>query len=163
MIPNQPKATPSTPPTLARSRTYTSHPAPYTPPYKCMYIWLISFHCTTWWWPKFVAETCSCALRVVNYNLMLTRCWDTWLSCNKQCSNTYKLYVYWYTYVYDGFGGLVVSMLVSGSNSAEAVGLSDVKILSIPSSGEEVNNLSHVPALRHVKEPTNLRELRIAS
>jgi len=29
----------------------------YTP-YKCMYIWLISFHCTTWWWPKFVAETC---------------------------------------------------------------------------------------------------------
>ena len=34
--------------------------------YKCMYIWLISFHCTTWWWSKFVAEICSCALRIVN-------------------------------------------------------------------------------------------------
>jgi hypothetical protein len=66
MIPNQPKAKPSTPPTLARSRTYTSHPSPYTPPYKCMYIWWTSFHCTTWWWPNFVAETCSCALRTVN-------------------------------------------------------------------------------------------------
>jgi hypothetical protein len=30
------------------------------------YIWLISFHCTTWWRPKFVAETCSCAFRIVN-------------------------------------------------------------------------------------------------
>jgi hypothetical protein len=37
----------------------------YTP-YKYMYIWLISFHCTTWWWPKFMAETCSCAFHIVN-------------------------------------------------------------------------------------------------
>jgi len=33
----------------------------------------------------------------------------------------------------------------------------------MPSSGGEVKNLSHVPALRHVKEPSNLRELRIAN
>ena len=33
----------------------------------------------------------------------------------------------------------------------------------MPSSGGEVKNLSHDPALRHVKEPSNLRELQIAS
>jgi hypothetical protein len=38
-----------------------------------------------------------------------------------------------------GFGGLVVSMLASGSNPAEAVGLfSGVKIPSMPSFGREV-------------------------
>ena len=102
---------------VSRSRTYTSHPASYTPPYKCMYrdlaltlptlhlihpptnarieishlnfppctlytpykcmyIWLTSFHCTTWW-PNFVAETCSCALRTVNlaYHLIHSCVW----------------------------------------------------------------------------------------
>ena len=75
MIPNLPKAKPSTPPTLARSCIYTSHPAPCTPPYKSMCIWLISFHYTTWWWPKFVAEMCSCAffffLRCYNFKEVL--------------------------------------------------------------------------------------------
>ena len=32
-------------------------------PYRCMYNWMINFHCTTWRWPTFVAETCSCALQ----------------------------------------------------------------------------------------------------
>jgi hypothetical protein len=40
---------------------------------------------------------------------------------------------------------------------------SGVKIIRIPSFGGEVKHLSHVPALRHVKEPSNLRELLIAS
>jgi hypothetical protein len=40
---------------------------------------------------------------------------------------------------HDGFGGLVVRMLASASNPAEAVGFfSRVKILSMPSSGGEV-------------------------
>ena len=40
---------------------------------------------------------------------------------------------------------------------------SGVKILSMPSSGGEVKNLSHVPALRHVKDPSNLRKLQVVS
>ena len=64
--------------------------------------------------------------------------------------------------VVDGFGGLVVSMLASGTQFA--LDFSDVKILSMPSSGGEVKeSVPHVPALRHVKEPSNLSELRIAS
>ena len=35
-------------------------------PYRCMYNWLISFLFTTWRWPTFVAETCSCALHIIN-------------------------------------------------------------------------------------------------
>jgi hypothetical protein len=43
-------------------------PLPYTQqtPYTRMYNRLISFHCTTWRWPAFMAETCSCALHIVN-------------------------------------------------------------------------------------------------
>ena len=33
----------------------------------------------------------------------------------------------------------------------------------MPSSGGEVKNMSHVPALRHVKEPSDLHKLQIAS
>jgi len=56
----------------------------------------------------------------------------------------------------------VVSMLASGTQFA--LDFSDVKILSMPSSGGEVKeSVPHVPALRHVKEPSNLSELRIAS
>jgi hypothetical protein len=40
---------------------------------------------------------------------------------------------------------------------------SGVKILNMPSFGGEVKHLSHVPALRHVKETSNLRELLIAN
>ena len=52
----------------------------------------------------------------------------------------------------------------AGSNPAEAVGFFGRKnpqhaFLRMGSK----KNLSHVPALRHVKEPSNLRELRIAS
>ena len=69
----------------------------------------------------------------------------------------------------DGFGGLVVSMLASGTQvcgfkpGRSRWIFSDVKILIMPSSGGEVKNLSHVPALRHVKDPSNLRKLRVAS
>ena len=51
-------------------------------------------------------------------------------------------------------------MLASGT---QVCGFSGVTILSMPSSAGEEKNLSHVPALRHVKEPSNLRELQIAS
>ena len=63
----------------------------------------------------------------------------------------------------------MVSMLASGTQSLRVqtrpkpLDFSDVKILNTPSSGGEVKNLSHVPALRHVKEPSDLSELRIAS
>ena len=66
----------------------------------------------------------------------------------------------------DGFGGLVVSMLASGTQvcgfkpGRSRWIFTNVKILSIPSSGGEVKE--SVP-LRHVKEPSNLRELRIVS
>jgi hypothetical protein len=59
----------------------------------------------------------------------------------------------------DGFGGLVVSMLVSGSRVRGFIPgrsrwiFTSVKILSMPPFGGEVK------ALRHVKEPNNLREL----
>ena len=69
----------------------------------------------------------------------------------------------------DGFGGLVVSMLASdtqvcGFKPARSRWIfTGVKILSMSSSGGEVKDLFLVPALRHVKEPSNLRELGIAS
>jgi hypothetical protein len=62
----------------------------------------------------------------------------------------------------DGFGGLVVSMLASGSRvrgfkpGPSRWIFTSAKILSMPSFGGEV---SHVSALRHVKERNNLREL----
>jgi hypothetical protein len=68
----------------------------------------------------------------------------------------------------DGFGGLAVSMLASGSQvRGFKPGRSRwiflyVKILSLPSFGGEVN-LSDVPTLRHVKEPRICSELRLAS
>ena len=69
----------------------------------------------------------------------------------------------------DGFGGLVVSMLASGTQvcgfkpGRSRWIFTGVKILSMPSSGGEVKNLFHVRVLRHVKEPSGLRKLRIAS
>jgi len=49
--------------TLARYRECS--PCTLHTPYRRMYNWLASFHCTTWRWPTFVAETCSCALHIV--------------------------------------------------------------------------------------------------
>ena len=69
----------------------------------------------------------------------------------------------------DGFGGLVVSMLASGTQvcgfnpSRSRWIFAVVKILSMPSSGGKEKNLSHIPALRHVKELIDLRKFRIAS
>ena len=69
----------------------------------------------------------------------------------------------------DGFGGLVVSMLASG---IQVCGFkpgrsrwifTGVKILSMPSSGREVKESAPSPSFAHVKEPSDLRELRIAS
>ena len=57
----------------------------------------------------------------------------------------------------DGFGGLVVSMLASGtkfagSNPAEAVGfLQGVKILNMPSSGGEVKESVPCPSFAACK------------
>ena len=67
----------------------------------------------------------------------------------------------------DGFGGLVDSMLASGTQvcgfkpGRSRWIFTGVKIPSMPSSGGEVKEF--VPALRHVKEPSDLRKLRIAS
>jgi hypothetical protein len=61
----------------------------------------------------------------------------------------------------DSFSGLVVSTLASGT---QVRGLKPRR--KNPQHAflwREVKNLSHVPALRHVKEPSNLCELRIAS
>jgi hypothetical protein len=57
----------------------------------------------------------------------------------------------------DGFGGLVVRMLASGSRVR---GFKPSACL--PPEGK-LNNLSHVPTLRHVKEPSNCDKLRIVS
>ena len=68
--------------------------------------------------------------------------------------------------VIDGFGAVVVSMLASDTQvcgfkpGRSRWIFTDVKILSMPSSGGEVKE--SVP-LRHVKGPSNLRELLIAS
>ena len=69
----------------------------------------------------------------------------------------------------DGFGGLVVSMLTSGTQvcgfkpGRSRWIFTGVKILSMPSSGGEVKESAHVPSLRHVKKPSDLRKLRIAT
>jgi hypothetical protein len=49
----------------------------------------------------------------------------------------------------DGFGGLVVGMLATGTR----VRASEKSSVCLPSE-EEYNNMSHVPALRHVKDPS---------
>ena len=51
----------------------------------------------------------------------------------------------------------------AGSNPAEAVGFFALKNPQYTFLRRGSKNLSHVPALRHVKKPSNLRELRIAS
>jgi hypothetical protein len=60
----------------------------------------------------------------------------------------------------------VVSMVpeLAGSNPAETVGffICTKSSACLPSEGK-LNNLSHVPTLRHVKEPSNCSELRFAS
>jgi hypothetical protein len=60
----------------------------------------------------------------------------------------------------------VVSMLASGTQvhrfkpgPSHQIFLGE-KILSMPSFGGEVNHLSHIAALRHVKEPYNYRGSR---
>jgi hypothetical protein len=70
----------------------------------------------------------------------------------------------------DGFGGLVVCMLASGSRvhgfkpgrSRWIFFLCTKSSAFLPSEGK-LNNLSHAPTLRHVKEPSNWSKLRIAS
>ena len=52
-------------PTFMRSCSYTC-PCTLHTPYRCMCNWLISFLCTTWRGPTFVAKTCSCALHTAN-------------------------------------------------------------------------------------------------
>jgi hypothetical protein len=65
----------------------------------------------------------------------------------------------------DGFGGLVVSMLASGSRVREFEPLNffDMKKSSacLPSEGKQ-NNRAHVPTLGHVKHPRFCCELRAA-
>jgi hypothetical protein len=51
----------------------------------------------------------------------------------------------------DGFGGLVVRKLASGSRVR---GFKSGRSRCLPPKGK-LNNLSHVPTLRHVKEPSN--------
>ena len=69
----------------------------------------------------------------------------------------------------DGFGGLVVSMLASGT---QVCGFkpgrsrwiyTGVKILSKPSSGGEVKESVPCPSFAACKKPSDLRKLRIAS
>jgi hypothetical protein len=62
----------------------------------------------------------------------------------------------------DGFSGLVPEFTVS--NPDEAVGFFLCKKSSARLPPErKLNNLSHVPTLRHVKEPSNCGKLRIVS
>jgi hypothetical protein len=69
----------------------------------------------------------------------------------------------------DGFGGLVVRMLASVSRvrgfkpgRSHGIFLFTKSSACLPPEGK-LNNLSHVPNLRHVKEPSNCNKLRIAS
>jgi hypothetical protein len=69
---------------------------------------------------------------------------------------------------FSGFGGLVVSMLASGTQvrgfkrGRSRRIFSGEKILSMPSFGGEVRkSVSHVAALRHVKEPYKDMEVAI--
>jgi hypothetical protein len=64
----------------------------------------------------------------------------------------------------------VVSMLASGTRvrgfdpGRKSLDFSGtVKISSMPSFGGEVKYVSHVPALRYVKDPSNCSKSRIAS
>jgi hypothetical protein len=67
---------------------------------------------------------------------------ELWRIKKKHSSNPYP----------DGFGGLVVSMLASGTRvrgfDPGWIFSGTVKILSMPSLGKEVKYVSHVPALR---------------
>jgi hypothetical protein len=65
-----------------------------------------------------------------------------------------------------GFGGLVVSMLASGSRvrgfkpgRSRRIFLMEKSSAYLPSEGKS-NNLSHVPTLGHVKEPSSCSSLR---
>jgi hypothetical protein len=63
-----------------------------------------------------------------------------------------------------GFGGLVVSMLASGTQDRGfAPDRSRENILNMPSFGGEIKHLSHVPALGHVKEPSCFVNYEFAS
>jgi hypothetical protein len=76
-----------------------------------------------------------------------------------------------------GFCGLAVSMMASGTQDRgfapdrsrrifsvpKILSFSVEKILSLPSFGGEVNNLSHVPALGRVKEPSSFVNYEFAS
>jgi hypothetical protein len=67
----------------------------------------------------------------------------------------------------DGFGGLVVRMLASGSRVPEfkpgrSRWIFSVSSACLPPEGT-LNNLSHVPTLRHLKEPSSCGKLRIVS
>jgi len=70
----------------------------------------------------------------------------------------------------DGFGGLVVSMLASGTRvrgfkpgrSRWIFRASETSSACLPSEGKW-KNLSHVPALRHVKEPSTSVNYECAS
>ena len=65
----------------------------------------------------------------------------------------------------DGFGGLVVSMPASGT---QVCGFKP-RLKPLDFYGRKnpqhafLRNLSHVSSMRHIKEPSNLRDLRIAS
>ena len=69
----------------------------------------------------------------------------------------------------DGFGGLVVTTLASGTQvcgfkpGRSRWIFTGLKIFSMPSSGGEVKESVPCRSLQHVKEPSNLRELQIAS
>jgi hypothetical protein len=73
-----------------------------------------------------------------------------------------------YSYLYP-FGGLVVSVLASGSRvrgfeprRSRWILLCKKSSARLPSEGK-LNNLSHVPTLGHVKEPFSRSKLRAAS
>ena len=69
----------------------------------------------------------------------------------------------------DGFGGLVVSMLVSGTQvcgfkpGRSRWIFTDVKILTMSSSGGEVKESVLCPSFAACQKSSNLRELQIAS
>jgi hypothetical protein len=76
--------------------------------------------------------------------------------------------MYWIVYSeIDGFGCLVVRMLASGSRVRGFKPGRSRWIFSVQKSSAclppELNNVSHVPNLRHVKEPISCGELRADS
>ena len=75
-----------------------------------------------------------------------------------------------HTVAYDGFGGLVVSMLASGTRvrgfkpgRSRWIFRASEKSSACLSSEGKWKNLSHVPALRHVKEPSTSVNYECAS